>query len=115
MNPLPLVAVAGNPNAGKSALFNALTGARQKVGNSPGVTVERHSGRLTLADGRPVEMVDLPGSYSLEPSSPDEAVTRDVLLGRQKAHRQLVRIVFGKDGRLQPDRLQNTIPAPDRL
>ena len=88
MNPLPLVAVAGNPNAGKSALFNALTGARQKVGNYPGVTVERKSGRLVLADGRPVEMVDLPGSYSLDPASPDEAVTRDVLLGRQKGERQ---------------------------
>ncbi|HEY7005910.1 MAG TPA: ferrous iron transporter B [Sphingomicrobium sp.] len=88
MNPLPLVAVAGSPNAGKSALFNALTGARQKVGNYPGVTVERHSGRLTLADGRPVEMVDLPGAYSLEPASPDEAVTRDVLLGKQQGERQ---------------------------
>ncbi|MGN6590781.1 MAG: ferrous iron transporter B [Sphingomicrobium sp.] len=88
MNPPPLVAVAGNPNAGKSALFNALTGARQKVGNYPGVTVERKSGRLTLADGRPVEVVDLPGSYSLDPASPDEAVTRDVLLGRQKGERQ---------------------------
>ena len=88
MNPLPLVAVAGSPNAGKSALFNALTGARQKVGNYPGVTVERHSGRLTLTDGRPVELVDLPGAYSLDPASPDEAVTRDVLLGRQKGERQ---------------------------
>lgn len=88
MNPLPLVAVAGSPNAGKSALFNALTGARQKVGNYPGVTVERHSGRLTLADGRPVELVDLPGAYSLDPASPDEAVTRDVLLGAQKGERQ---------------------------
>ena len=88
MNSLPLVAVAGSPNAGKSALFNALTGARQKVGNYPGVTVERHSGRLMLADGRPVEMVDLPGAYSLDPASPDEAVTRDVLLGRQKGERQ---------------------------
>jgi ferrous iron transport protein B len=88
VNPLPLMAVAGSPNAGKSALFNALTGARQKVGNYPGVTVERHSGRLTLADGRPVEMVDLPGAYSLEPASPDEAVTRDVLLGKQKGERQ---------------------------
>ena len=66
MNPLPLVAVAGSPNAGKSALFNALTGARQKVGNYPGVTVERHSGRLTLADGRPIEMVDLAGRDGLE-------------------------------------------------
>jgi ferrous iron transport protein B len=88
VNPLPLVAVAGSPNAGKSALFNALTGARQKVGNYPGVTVERHSGRLMLADGRPVELVDLPGAYSLDPASPDEAVTRDVLLGRQKGERQ---------------------------
>ena len=88
MNPLPLVAVAGSPNAGKSALFNALTGARQKVGNYPGVTVERHSGRVTLADGRPVELVDLPGAYSLEPASPDEAVTRDVLLGKQQGERQ---------------------------
>ena len=88
MNPLPLVAVAGSPNAGKSALFNALTGARQKVGNYPGVTVERHSGRLTLADGRPVEIVDLPGAYSLEPASPDEAVTRDVLLGKQAGERE---------------------------
>jgi ferrous iron transport protein B len=88
VNPLPLVAVAGSPNAGKSALFNALTGARQKVGNYPGVTVERHSGRLTLADGRPVELVDLPGAYSLEPASPDEAVTRDVLLGKQQGERQ---------------------------
>ena len=88
MNPLPLVAVAGSPNAGKSALFNALTGARQKVGNYPGVTVERHSGKLTLADGRPVELVDLPGAYSLDPASPDEAVTRDVLLGRQQGERQ---------------------------
>ena len=83
--PLPLVAVAGSPNAGKSALFNALTGARQKVGNYPGVTVERKSGRLMLADGRPVELVDLPGAYSLDAASPDEAVTRDVLLGQQKA------------------------------
>jgi ferrous iron transport protein B len=88
VTPLPLVAVAGSPNAGKSALFNALTGARQKVGNYPGVTVERHSGRLTLTDGRPIELVDLPGAYSLDPASPDEAVTRDVLLGRQKGERQ---------------------------
>ena len=88
MNPLPLVAVAGSPNAGKSALFNALTGARQKVGNYPGVTVERHSGRAALPDGRPVELVDLPGAYSLDPSSPDEGVTRDVLLGRQAGERR---------------------------
>ncbi len=83
----PLVALVGNPNAGKSALFNALTGARQKVGNYPGVTVERHSGRLALPDGRPVELVDLPGAYSLDPSSPDERVTRDFLAGVQEGER----------------------------
>ena len=87
MNPIPLVAVAGNPNAGKSALFNALTGARQKVGNYPGVTVERHVGKASLPDGSPIELVDLPGAYGLDPASPDEAVTRDVLLGRQKGER----------------------------
>ena len=87
MSGFPLVAVVGNPNAGKSALFNMLTGARQKVGNYPGVTVERKSGRLSLADGRPIEIVDLPGAYSLDPSSPDEEVTRDVLLGKQAGER----------------------------
>jgi ferrous iron transport protein B len=87
MTSIPLVAVVGNPNAGKSALFNMLTGARQKVGNYPGVTVERKSGRLSLPDGRPIELVDLPGAYSLDPSSPDEEVTRDVVLGRQEGER----------------------------
>ena len=82
-----MVALVGNPNAGKSALFNALTGARQKVGNYPGVTVERKSGRMALDDGRPVELVDLPGTYSLDPASPDEAVTRDVLFARQEGER----------------------------
>jgi ferrous iron transport protein B len=87
MTSIPLVALVGNPNAGKSALFNALTGARQKTGNYPGVTVERHSGRLALDDGRPVELVDLPGTYSLDPASPDEAVTRNVVTGHQSGER----------------------------
>ena len=80
-------ALVGNPNAGKTSLFNALTGARQKVGNYPGVTVERKVGPLRLPDGRIVEVVDLPGTYSLEPRSPDEAVTRDVVMGRQAGER----------------------------
>jgi ferrous iron transport protein B len=88
MNPASMIALVGNPNAGKSALFNALTGARQKVGNYPGVTVERHAGRMVLDDGRPIELVDLPGTYSLEPSSADERVTRDVLMGRQPGERR---------------------------
>ncbi|TXI83029.1 MAG: ferrous iron transporter B [Flavobacteriales bacterium] len=85
---VPLVALVGNPNAGKSALFNALTGARQKIANYPGVTVERKSGRASFADGRPVELIDLPGAYSLEPDSLDEAVTRDVVLGRFDGQRR---------------------------
>ncbi|GGZ15584.1 ferrous iron transporter B [Novosphingobium colocasiae] len=75
------VALVGNPNAGKSALFNALTGARQKIANYPGVTVERKSGRLVLPTGEPVEMTDLPGAYGLDPTSPDEAVTSKVIRG----------------------------------
>ena len=74
-------ALVGNPNAGKSALFNALTGARQKIANYPGVTVERKAGRLLLPSGEPVELTDLPGSYGLHPTSPDEEVTRKVILG----------------------------------
>lgn len=76
------IAVVGQPNAGKSSLFNALTGARQKVGNYPGVTVERLSAGVALPSGARAEIIDLPGTYSLDPRSPDEAVTRDVLLGR---------------------------------
>ena len=74
-------ALVGNPNAGKSALFNALTGARQKIANYPGVTVERKAGRLTLPSGEPVELIDLPGSYSFDAASPDEEVTRKVIHG----------------------------------
>lgn len=74
-------ALVGNPNAGKSALFNALTGARQKIANYPGVTVERKAGRLVLPGGEAIELTDLPGSYGLNATSPDEAVTRKVILG----------------------------------
>src|SRR5687768_762445 len=74
-------ALVGNPNSGKSALFNALTGARQKIANYPGVTVERKAGRLVLPGGQPVELIDLPGAYSFEPTSPDEEVTRKVVHG----------------------------------
>ena len=83
-----LIALVGNPNAGKSALFNALTGARQKVGNYPGVTVERKIGQMALDDGRTVDIVDLPGTYSLDPKSPDEVVTRNVVFGAQGGERQ---------------------------
>ncbi|MDZ4306690.1 ferrous iron transporter B [Allopontixanthobacter sp.] len=74
-------ALVGNPNAGKSALFNALTGARQKIANYPGVTVERKAGRLMMPDGVAVELIDLPGSYSFDATSPDEEVTRALVHG----------------------------------
>jgi len=75
------VALAGNPNSGKTTLFNALTGLRQKIANYPGVTVERKTGRCQLDVGGPCEVIDLPGTYSLVATSPDEVVTRDVLRG----------------------------------
>ena len=81
MSALPLVALVGNPNAGKSALFNKLTGARQKIANYPGVTVERVAGMLTLPDGTQMEAIDLPGAYAFDASSPDEDVTRKVVQG----------------------------------
>jgi len=75
------IALVGNPNCGKTALFNRLTGGRQKVANYAGVTVERKEGKFTTPDGKSVHVLDLPGTYSLTPSSPDEAITRDVCMG----------------------------------
>ncbi len=82
-HPSPLVALVGNPNCGKTALFNVLTGSRQKVANYAGVTVERKEGLLQTPSGRRVRVLDLPGAYSLDPLTPDEQVTADVLLGRR--------------------------------
>ena len=93
-----VAALVGNPNAGKSALFNALTGARQKIANYPGVTVERKAGRLLLPSGEPVELVDLPGSYGFAATSPDEEVTRKVIMGEQA-------------GQVQPDVLVIVLDA----
>ncbi|HJR55765.1 MAG TPA: ferrous iron transporter B [Rhizomicrobium sp.] len=76
------IALVGNPNSGKTALFNALTGARQKVANYPGVTVERKEGVVTTPAGQRALVLDLPGTYSLRARSPDEIVTRDVVLGQ---------------------------------
>lgn len=73
------IAIVGNPNSGKSSLFNALTGLNQRVGNFPGVTVDKKTGRCKLPSGETVNLVDLPGTYSLYPKSADEVVTFDVL------------------------------------
>lgn len=79
----PVFALVGNPNCGKSTLFNALTGLKQKIGNYPGVTVEKKVGTTWSQHGQLMTVIDLPGAYSLAARSPDEAVTRDVLLGRR--------------------------------
>ncbi|MFA5263172.1 MAG: ferrous iron transport protein B [Opitutaceae bacterium] len=89
----PVYAIVGNPNCGKSTLFNALTGLKQKIGNYPGVTVEKHEGIVYSQHGQPMKVIDLPGAYSLAARSPDEAVTRDVLLGRRADIKQPDRIV----------------------
>lgn len=78
---LAQIALVGNPNCGKTSLFNRLTGTRQKVANYAGVTVERKEGRLQLPSGRQLKILDLPGAYSLQATSPDEAITRAVCLG----------------------------------
>src|SRR5271156_4928799 len=78
------IALAGNPNSGKTTLFNALTGLRQKVANYPGVTVEKKTGRCKLNDGRWIDVIDLPGTYSLISRSLDERVAMEVLRGLRK-------------------------------
>jgi len=89
----PLVAIVGSPNSGKSSLFNRLTGLRQKVANYPGVTVEKRSGECTLPSGSRVELLDLPGTYSLAPRSPDERIVREILDGQHAGTRGPDRVV----------------------
>ena len=84
----PIVALLGNPTCGKTALFNLLTGSRQKVANYSGVTVERKEGRLALGSGKNIRILDLPGAYSLYPRSLDERVTCNVLLGRAEGEKR---------------------------
>src|SRR5581483_2229061 len=79
----PIAALIGNPNTGKTTLFNALSGLHQRVGNYPGVTVETKKGQMCCG-GQSFELIDLPGTYSLSPRSPDEMVAVDVILGRQQ-------------------------------
>ncbi|MGE5475557.1 MAG: ferrous iron transport protein B [Bacteroidales bacterium] len=95
--PPPRVALVGNPNAGKTALFNALTGSRHKVANYAGVTVEKKEGAFVSPAGTRVKVIDLPGTYSLRARSPDEAVTRDVVLGRMAGEDAPDAIVFVAD------------------
>jgi ferrous iron transport protein B len=91
------IALLGNPNCGKTALFNLLTGSRQKVANYPGVTVERKDGMLTTASGKRVRVLDLPGAYSLNPVSADEEITHDIVLGRHAGEKKPELIVCVTD------------------
>ena len=84
---LPLIALLGNPNCGKTALFNRLTGSRQKVANYAGVTIERKEGHFNSPAGRAIRVLDLPGAYSLSATTPDEAITRDVVAGLRAGER----------------------------
>lgn len=95
--PPPRVALVGNPNSGKTALFNALTGSRHKVANYAGVTVEKKEGNFVSPAGTRVKVLDLPGTYSLRARSPDEEVTRDVVLGRMDGESVPDAIVFVAD------------------
>ena len=79
---LPVVLTLGNPNTGKSSLFNLLTGLKQKVGNFPGVTVDYLAGEFEV-DGQPIRLIDVPGTYSLAAQSPDEMITLDILFYKQ--------------------------------
>lgn len=87
------IALVGNPNSGKTTLFNALTGANQRTGNYPGVTVSRVSGVLRTPHGNKFELLDLPGCYALDPKAPDEKITRDVLLGDQEGDNRPAAVV----------------------
>lgn len=82
------IALIGNPNSGKTTIFNALTGLRQKIGNYPGVTVERKEGRVSLHDGRSLLLLDLPGIYSLNATSADERIATEILLWPSHIHFQ---------------------------
>jgi ferrous iron transport protein B len=84
----------GNPNSGKTTLFNALTGLRQKVGNYPGVTVERKSGFRKMYDNAYAEIIDLPGTYSIYPKRPDERISIETIFDKQHAsHPDLIVVV----------------------
>jgi len=88
LQPGATVALVGNPNCGKTALFNLLTGARQKVANYAGVTVERKAGSVRLGNGSTVQVIDLPGTYSLKPATPDERITLEVIEGQRAGDAQ---------------------------
>lgn len=99
------IALVGNPNTGKTSLFNALTGLNQKVGNYPGITVEKKIGHCKLPDNQQAEIIDLPGTYSLNPSSEDEQVAVETLINRQGAYFPDVVVVVSEVSNLKQNLL----------
>lgn len=99
------IALVGNPNTGKTSLFNALTGLNQQVGNYPGITVEKKIGHCKLPDNQQAEIIDLPGTYSLNPSSEDEQVAVDTLINRQGAYFPDVVVVVSEVSNLKQNLL----------
>jgi ferrous iron transport protein B len=97
---LPLVVIVGNPNVGKTTVYNRLTGERARIGNYPGVTVERRSGRLRLGDGRKLEIVDVPGTYSLSARSAEEQIALEAVLGLDEFPRPSLSVVVVDAGQL---------------
>src|ERR1700759_2115266 len=95
------IALVGNPNSGKSSLFNALTGLNQKVGNFPGVTVDKKTGVCKVSDTLTANIIDLPGTYSLYPKSADEQVTYEVLLNQHNADRPDLIVVIADASNLK--------------
>src|SRR3984885_6005366 len=95
------IALVGNPNSGKSSLFNALTGLNQKVGNFPGVTVDKKTGVSRISESLSAHILDLPGTYSLYPKSADEQVTYEVLLNQNNADRPDLIIVIADASNLK--------------
>src|SRR5438034_3331793 len=95
------IALVGNPNSGKTSLFNALTGLNQKVGNFPGVTVDKKTGVSRISDSLNTHIIDLPGTYSLYPKSADEQVTYEVLLNRNSPDRPNLVIVIADASNLK--------------
>src|ERR1700733_10603986 len=95
------IALVGNPNSGKSSLFNVLTGLNQKVGNFPGVTVDKKTGASKISETLTAQVIDLPGTYSLYPKSADEQVTYEVLLNQKSADRPDLIIVIADASNLK--------------
>ena len=99
------VALVGNPNTGKSTLFNRLTGLNQKIGNFPGITVDKKTGFMKMLDGKQAEIIDLPGTYSLYPKSSDESIVFQVLADKENSSHPDVIVLIADSSNLKRNML----------